>query len=472
MKRSILNLASIAFIGGVIGGATKYLSSIIISRGFGPEFLGYFSFGLTVVTALGILSTLGLDTGAQNLIPNNSEYDGSISDYIGLSVITTFSISVCISGISLLALYSGYIPSTIPIHYLSIFFVLIPFYAVFNLSLGLLKGHKYTTRFTVSKYGVQSGILLAGAIVGAYLLQNFFVILAGYTLSLIVGISVSFWFLRDETEYTVPSLSISPVFRKSIPMMTADLFQFLLTWSDIVLLGILVSPSFVGWYQASYLSASILLIFLQSINAIFPSAISSVDTKKATRSIYQSITKWILYLTTLAGIGLITHKEWVLDLFGNTPSWVGSSVLVPLTLAMIISAGAGPAGYLLMMTGYERLESINILLFAIFNIIANYILIVVYGPPGAAVATGVAFIGLNLTRLCEIRYLHGYYPVSKNVFKIFPSLVLGSIIIIFGKQYYNSILLQIGIGFLSPSSLLLYYFWGLDQEDMTLIEAI
>jgi O-antigen/teichoic acid export membrane protein len=63
-----------------------------------------------------------------------------------------------------------------------------------------------------------------------------------------------------------------------------------------------------------------------------------------------------------------------------------------------------------MMTDHQYLTMVNQLSSGGLNAILNYILIVTYGLPGAAVATATVLAGINVARVLQVWYLEGFFP--------------------------------------------------------------
>lgn len=78
-------------------------------------------------------------------------------------------------------------------------------------------------------------------------------------------------------------------------------------------------------------------------------------------------------------------------------------LLIALSVGGIMNAGTGCVGYMLLMTGHQKLSFLNSLIGIIVNIVLSIILAPHYGAMGVAVSTGVAICVLNLLRL--LRYV-------------------------------------------------------------------
>lgn len=86
----------------------------------------------------------------------------------------------------------------------------------------------------------------------------------------------------------------------------------------------------------------------------------------------------------------------VMGLFG--PEFeVGASVLVILALGQFVNVSTGSVGFVLIMTGRERMARNNAAVAAGVNIVLQVLLIPRFGAVGAAIATAVSVALLNLT---------------------------------------------------------------------------
>ena len=74
----------------------------------------------------------------------------------------------------------------------------------------------------------------------------------------------------------------------------------------------------------------------------------------------------------------------------------GSALLVVLALGQFVNVATGSVGYLLMMTGHEKLMRNSVAIAAALNLALNLTLVPVAGAMGAAIATAISLATLNL----------------------------------------------------------------------------
>jgi len=262
----------------------------------------------------------------------------------------------------------------------------------------------------------------------------------------------------------------------SLPLTAAAVSQYLTSWTDVLMLGTFTTESAVGRYQAAFQTAMILGFLLSAANSIFPSLASNLYDAGKThelRDVYSILTKWITYLTVLGYTFVILYTSEILFLFGSE-FVAAETVLIILAGVFVISTMVGPAGYLLMMADYEKVELINTLISGTLNIILNFILIQRFGILGAAIATGLSLVFQNLLRLSEIYWYFGIYPEIKNYWKGGIAIVV-SVPVMIVCQYFisNYIVLLITSGMMGLITFaLVTTLLGIDNKDKILVEKI
>lgn len=74
-------------------------------------------------------------------------------------------------------------------------------------------------------------------------------------------------------------------------------------------------------------------------------------------------------------------------------------VLILVSIGQLFNIATGPAGLLLVMCGYQKLQTYISFSTIILNILLNLFLIKFYGIYGAAIATTISLIVENLTKV-------------------------------------------------------------------------
>jgi O-antigen/teichoic acid export membrane protein len=189
--------------------------------------------------------------------------------------------------------------------------------------------------------------------------------------------------------------------------------------------------------------------------------------------LFRALVKWISLSTLVATISLILLRDEVLFIFG-TSFQNAAETLVVLAIAQWIVATVGPAGYVLLMTGKERVELVGKVVISVLNVVLNFLLVPPFGILGAAVATAISLAILNVIRLAAVQSSLGFYSFRPNV-TAFVSLVISTVAVVTAVKALHlpaiATLLVAGPLVMLVSSLV-GYLVVYDESDRILLEAI
>lgn len=482
MRDSITKLVSISFLGGLIGRGLRYGFNVVIARGLGVEALGVFAFGMVVMKGGGVFARIGLDNAAKKYIPiyrkNNqsARVTGTVLLCLGTPLVVGSAIAAALYfGQGLIEGLTGTtFHSTTPLFILGI-----PLVAMMMVGVNATYGLKQTKYSVYIRDFGQSIAALVFISVAAFVISDLTLLVVGYLLSIVVGavLAVIFLYQQDALSFDVkPVFQYREIFVFSIPLTLVASIQYLVSWMDILVLGVYVPSESVGWYQAAYQTSVLLVVVLQSANSIFPSIAADLyesGQHEQLNRVYTAVTKWVTYLTVLGLVFILVYSHEILSIFGTTVQSAQISLVI-LAVGQTIAAAVGPTGYLLMMTGYERLQIVNTTITAVLNFVLNIVFIQSYGIIGAAVATSVSFSFLNILRVSEVWYLLGIQPYSRRYWNGFVAILGAASVLLFTRALPVSGLLQLIIG--GGVALLTFFaviwFLGLTDDDRILIEAI
>ena len=482
MKRNITTVVLVAFLGGIIGRGFRYLLNVVIARGLGAGALGTFAFGLVVLKLLSVFAKSGLDNAALKYVPRYRS-EGDSQHILGLTIVALV-FPLVIGGFLILGLTAAR-PFLTPVfdsrllETLPLFALGIPIFSAMFIGMAVSRGYNESKYAVYTRDLGQSVVALGLVAIGAYLLVDFEAVVGGYIISLACGLGLVVWFLRKQGALRTdisPKFELKEWFTFAVPMAAIAVANYLMSWTDVLMLGAFVTPEELGWYQAAYQTSVLLLVVLQSSNSIFPSLASGLyDDGKLQRleSIHGVITKWILYLTGLGGIYLFLYRSEVLRLFGETAP-EAETALVILAAGQFITASVGSSGYLLTMSGYERLNLLNTVVTVLLNVGLNYVLIQQYGIIGAGMATAVSLSVYNLGQLAEVYFILDIFPYNRSYwrgaigFAVGVGLLLaGRLVPLFplGKALVAGFVALLGFGVTT-------WLLGFDQYDRLLIESL
>jgi O-antigen/teichoic acid export membrane protein len=188
------------------------------------------------------------------------------------------------------------------------------------------------------------------------------------------------------------------LFQTGFPLYNIALMNLIMTWSATILLGTQGGASEISIFQVANRTAMLIGFFLTSINTIAAPKFASLYVKGEMRALSktarQSSALMVVTMTPLLVIMMI-FPDSILRLFG--PDFgTGAPLLRLLSIGQFINVATGSVGYLLMMTGHERILRLNITLATVINVWLCLWLIPKMGPFGAAIATAAPIAIVNI----------------------------------------------------------------------------
>lgn len=130
------------------------------------------------------------------------------------------------------------------------------------------------------------------------------------------------------------------------------------------------------------------------------------------------IIRWTFWSSLALVVVMFITGKFVLGLFGDefvAAYWA----LMVVAAGQLVNACAGPVGYLMALTGHERVAARVYGITALINVPLNYLLIIETGLIGAAVATAVTMVIWNIWLGYEARK-----NVGVDIFSVWKNIVL------------------------------------------------
>jgi O-antigen/teichoic acid export membrane protein len=184
----------------------------------------------------------------------------------------------------------------------------------------------------------------------------------------------------------------------SIPLFIVTSMDIVINMADTVALGIWADSEAVGVYNVARRIALLTSFGLIAINNIVAPKFAELYAQgeiKTLGKLARNAAALTMLLTAPLLFLLILAPAWVLGLFGAEFT-TGTTILTILAIGQFINAATGSVGYLLIMTGHEKLMRNNSLGAAVLNILLNVVLVPRLGITGAAIATATSIAAMNL----------------------------------------------------------------------------
>ncbi len=423
-ENEILNKGSSAFILKIIGSLLGYIFLLLVTRTAGAETWGVFALCLALLNITSIFSRMGIDTA---LLKYVAQFEGKMSEikdvyFQGTSLVLVLSIvfSILLYFFSDLVAELVFQKPQLSSYFKIISYALIPF-TIIHINVQTLRGLKKIKEFAF----FQHVSTFFGAIVFFLLLTEFYNIdilhspTVAFTLSIfLVMIIISVFVIKQFNRIkSIRTLSKKDIIKTSFPMMMSSSILLFMAWSDTIMIGIFKTETDVGVYNVALKLAMVTGIVLGAVNSIVAPKLSETfnnDRMAEFQKLIKQSTRIIFFSTLPILIILFLFSELLLSFFGDEFT-IAKTALLILLFGQVANAMSGSVGYILQMTGKEKVYH-NILLIALlFNITLNFILIPKFGIEGAAIASAFSLL---LWNLCSVFYIYKKY----NVLTFFTSL--------------------------------------------------
>jgi O-antigen/teichoic acid export membrane protein len=405
-----------------VGGmGVTFLMYILLARLLGITDYGNYVYVLTWTNILVLISKFGLDV---LLLRYVAAYEGKqawnyLRGILVWSLKTALFLSITINSMLLFSVWG--LISYLRIELINLFFLstgLILLFTLSDLILFILRGLQHTI------LSQTIGLILRPVLLGLSVLvlyaiklplSGFLVMLVHICTTLLIFILLIFLVV-----HYLPSAiwSISSLTNKAEWRTTAFLLLFLsgaqliMNQTDTVMLGLMRSTEEAGIYASAARIAEGTAFGLSAFNAFAAPLIAKLYALEKKLELQRLLTMaaWgILVVTIIAGAFLISMGKLILSLFGQE-FIAGYFSLVILLLGQVVNSLAGSVGLLMTMTGNQVIIAKVIIISTLLNIGLNFLLIPYFGMLGAAIATSITVIFVNLALLWFVQQKIGLNP--------------------------------------------------------------
>lgn len=484
----ILRLArggGINFLGALIGQILNYFFLVYLTRFLGAEQSGLFILGLTIVTISGILSLLGLNQGLVRYLAIYARNDDQAAicgtvQMAGL-IVTGLSLGtalVLIVGANQLAFHLFNEPSLVPI--IQVMSWSVPFYSLMLLFNSASRAHKIM-RYTmiVESFWRPAGLLFLSGL-AVWLGFELMGVAVAYVITLILACGLALYLMLRVVplfQSVNTSVETGTLLRFSTPLLLMNVVTYAMAQVETLLLGALTTTTEVSIYYTAWRTAAIGVLIHVALANIFAPFVSELhyhgDIVKLDE-LFKMVTRWgvTFSLPFLSVLALFAGP--IMMVFGEQFA-AGDMVLTILALGLIINVTVGPSGMLLVMSGYSKIDTFNVILLFVLRIALAFLLIPRFGLLGAAVG-GAGLNGLvNVLRLGQVYILNRIHPYETNLLKPYFAALFTTLLIFTIKKW----MIPVDNLFFLFSYIILFFavyalmIWGLgiDSKDIKVINV-
>lgn len=438
--------AGIILGGNFAGKALLFFYTIFLAKVLGPEDLGLYFLGVTIIKSMTILSILGLDTGIVRYVSiyHGRNDPGRMKGTIIFSGIISMAPSILFI---IVALYFGDFVADSVFHkprlglIIKLLSLALPFEALMKIFLSATRGLKLMQHSAIIENLAWISIRIIFAIFFIYWMGwGLKGVVLAYILSSFFAAGLAFFYanklfnlLDKKTEVIFENREL---LRFSIPMVFTLLVYELMSHMDIFMLGLFVSASDIGIYGVAVRLIMLAQVAFMAFQPIFQPLVAELhDKNKIDRlaNLLKVTTHWSLTISLPVFLILLVFPKFFLQFFGEQYT-AGAGCLSILVVAFAISAISNLPASIIFMTGKSDLSLINNIATLAINAILNIIFIPIYGVIGAALATGIAFISLCIIRIIEVYTLLKIHPFKFSMLKSITAGFGSLVIVLFLKQ--------------------------------------
>jgi O-antigen/teichoic acid export membrane protein len=482
--------SGVFFAGTLFTAGLSYIFKIYLARKLGAEGLGIYALGMTLVGFAGIFNSLGLPESGVRFASlyratQKPERLRSLLFWGGAILLAANLLSVLIllpMG-RLVALRFYHSPGVA--QYLPWFLGVMMLGAISVFYNRILAGYKAVGQRTVINnfIGSPATMLLAVLLIGlgwgltGYLLAQ--VLSAALVIALLLFVV---WKLTPEEArflLPLPAFLEREIWSFSVAAAGILVLEFLMSQVDKIALGFYLDARSVGIYSVAAAVVAYETLILNSVNQVFSPIIADLHARGDTPMLgrlYKSLTKWVFGLTLPLAITVMVYAHPILHMFGHDFE-AGWPILIIGTVGQLVNCGVGSVGLLLMMSGNQhRLLRVQTCM-AVVMAVGNVVFIPIWGIVGAAVASAVTNVGLNMWNLLSVRKALGLSPFSRSFVRLlvpgFASILL-ALALRREQNLFRHDWISIGVSLLAVYGVFaaITAVLGLDADDRLIMHAM
>ncbi len=488
----IANTSFIVFISIFLSKILTYAYRIVIARNYGPDTYGAFSLAVMLLGWFAIFSRLGLPEGLYRYIPyyrgkkdkNKVRFliKKSISLIILSSVVLGFVLFFTSNFIAVKLFKTGNL-----IFFLKIFAIILPFYVLFDIFLVILISFEKIIWRSFIFNIFQNLVRLVALSLIIFFGLNSNSIAFTYALGTFSGFLLAFFVIKLSIKDIFKSHTLSvkerrdsfkKLFNYSWPLLFFGIIFSIFNWTDSFIIGIMTGVSQVGFYNAAVPLAMLLMITPQLFVQLFFPIITkhfSENEKNLSiiRELSKQVSKWIFIVNLPLLILILIFPGVFINFFFGKEYLIAENSLRFLAVGALFNSVFIISNNLISMLGKSKIILLDIIIASIINMLLNILLVQKYSITGAAIATMVSLIFLNLLFLFQAKKYTSIIPLRRKMIKIFLISLIPAIFLIFLRNQLRtinfSVLILSGCLFIFTYILLIFVFSGLDKNDLFIL---
>ncbi|MGR6429616.1 lipopolysaccharide biosynthesis protein [Rhizobium sp. PAMB 3174] len=411
-------MALIAFVIRVVSAGIAFISQIILARMMGEFEYGVFVYVWVLVITFGDFSCLGFNTAIIRFLP---EYEAAGDNAKVRGVAFTARVFALVASSLLLGAGLAFLHvfgNSLPPYYLAPVFLglfALPMIALGDVLDGTARANRWPVNALSPTFVIRPTLIILFMAVAVKLGQPSTAVTAmvaalaaAYVTTVgqfvVVTIRLGRRFLKGDH-----SIHFGQWIKVALPIFFIEGFSFLLTNSDVVIVGIYLPPNEVAVYFAAAKTMALVQFVFFSVKAAAGPRFSTLFARNDLAGLARfanETARWTFWPSLAIGIFVLMVGKLILSLFGQVFT-AGYMLMVILFFGPLFKSMIGPAESLLTMSGRQRACVVVYIGALVVNIALNMTLIPLWGLTGAAVATTGAILVETVLLHLAVRHALG-----------------------------------------------------------------
>jgi O-antigen/teichoic acid export membrane protein len=444
----ILGRAHITLTGSIVGGILGFAAEILCARYLGTQTYGMYAFALVLASAGETISTWGLHVAALRYLSlyrdqNEPRY---VLGTIGASLLPPLLIGALLATVLwTLApmLADRLLGDTNAIRFIRVMALSIP-------ALGLTEVMGYITRgFGEAKYYVvirnlvsPVAFLVMVSLIAHFKANPLFIAGAfgiSYLLAALVGLGCVVRVGGVQLFREQPVFPFAALYAYALPIFLNTVLYLMMGWINFLILSSQHHEEQIGIFRASVQFVMPFTMITAACNAavghLYPS-LTKHDQRQELVVLVDKTTRWMCTLA-LGMLLVIAQNRHDLMLLMGTGFRSGGSVLLVLALGQTAVCYGSSAGFLLVLSGRQKVELFNAVSVALLNVVLSVAWIPTHGSIGAAAASSVSCLVISVLRVVEVDRLMGVHTLRLSYIKTLALAALIGLVISQASSYLH-----------------------------------
>lgn len=415
--KKLISSSGVNFIFRIFGLGTSFLTTVLITRFFGVGTFGDYSLVFALSQIIALLFTLGIPNTLIKIIGNNNFTFSQAKKLL----IKGLKGSLILSIIPILFFYFGstflsesVFHNTQLVNYFLIVSISIPLFIVHEIFLYFLIATQNFKKYNFFMFVIPNILLILFLFLFFTLDKNNYFTFIAFSLAIFITVLLeAFTIFELNPKKEAISITTVALIKTASPLLFSGLFMYLLNYTNVIMLGIMSNDKQVGIYNIAYKIGSVGFLVIVSVSTIITPKMAELYGKgnlDQLKRLTHNSTRLIAFLSLPIVLCLILFGNYILSFWG-TEVITGETTLIIVSIGVLFSAMAGNVDQILNMTENQNIFR-NITIFSFFvNLLLSYLLIPKYNIEGAATASLITNILINVLCLYYIKKKLGFYTL-------------------------------------------------------------